>query len=973
MQAREFLQKILPSEGFYCLARPHQKGYFLHRTFSDLDKMVRVSQEMDAMEHDVYFCIASLKQERVYDPTKNNGSGGHRYRTKANIHQLKSAFFEVDVLRPDEMEGATEEDLERKYSSKDEALQDLKRFCKALDWPLPSLVSSGWGYHIYWPLTEPVKPSDYEVFIKKMKLAAKKLEFKLDISAADISRVFRVPGTRNHKRRYSKQKVEVLKMMPEVGFDDLTSKLDAYLQGQHVDTSGIVPRTHLPDYLNFGDSNLDDIQEPLKLRPIVENCGAIRECIDMKADVSYHHWYHTLQVVRHCENGEALAHKISALGKDYDQSETDKMLRSLTEKGIPPTLCKTFANDSTACQACPHWGKINTPASLGRDTKKLREEIKLAMVQGSGKIPEPPFPYKMSKDSGITITQRDKEGNQFEETIFPYEVKPVKRLFSEREHKEITLWQAHTPSDGTQDIELPSSALYDKRAFSIALADAGIYSDLSRVDALRGYMVSYTQEVQKLLPKEYMYSRMGWRDDQKFVLGSQIYASGGVFPCSFERTGRVADAVHSSGSLDEWREIMTFFEGEEYAGHQLAIGAGFGSILMPLTGILGGIINIMGRSGEGKSTVQKVINSIWGHPTRMMLPAEARSSTYNAKISFINMMNNLPVCAEEITNASIDEVGSLAYAITQGSEKWRADIKGSIRESQGGWCTIMVSSSNTSLHEKLHNQQGASAKALRIFEYYLPKTTTHSIIEYQQGVDLPLLNHYGTAGPEYLRYVIANIDRAKALVQKFTSDMYYGLSLKPEERVWAAVLACSITGLQLARELDLHKFNLEDVRLFAFNQTKYMRKAVRDMSPTTAEILTNYLNENIRNMLVIESTGSDQAASTTSYVIQKPYGSLDIRYEVDSEHILISQQAFREWCAENSVMYREVLRDAEHLSIVINSSGKRTLSAGTDINTGRVRCIVINAAAPSFSGALVGVQKNLRSVIPNTGKIGAQI
>lgn len=971
MHAREFLQKILPDEGYYCLARPHSKGYFLHRVFSDIDQMVRVAQEIDAMEHDVYFCIASLKQEKVFDPAKNNGKGGYRYRTKANIHQLKAVFFEVDVLRPDELEKATEDELERKYTDKHEALKDLRRFCKELDWPLPSLVSSGWGYHIYWPLSEAVKPSDYEVFIKKMKLAAKQAKFKLDISAADISRVFRVPGTHNHKRRHSKKLVEVLKVMPETTFDELSAKLTTYLDSQDISTEGIVARAHLPDYLNFGDSNLDDIHEPLQLRPMVEGCGAIRECIELKTNVGYHHWYHTLQVVRHCENGHDLAHKISALGADYSESETDKMLRSLEEKGIPPTLCKTFSQDSAACQTCPYWGKINSPASLGRDTKKLREEIKMALVVQTGSIPEPPWPYKLSPKTGVTIEQKDKEGNVFEEQIFDYEVKPVKRVYSEKEQKEVTLWQVNTPSDGKIDIQMPAAALYDKRAFSTVLADSGVYSNIGKVDALRGYMVAYTQEVQKLLPKEHMYARLGWRENQQFVLGNRMYTPNGVMPCSFERTGRVADAISQSGTIEGWRSIMNYFEGEEYAGHQLAIGAAFGSILMPFTGILGGIINIMGRSGEGKSTVQKVINSVWGHPTKLMLPAEARSSTYNAKISFINMLNNLPVCAEEITNASIEEVGSLAYAITQGSEKWRADIKGTVRESAGGWCTIMVSSANASLHEKLFHQQGASAKALRIFEYYLPRVEKHSLIEYQQGVDMPLLKNYGVVGPEYLRYVIANMDRAQAMVQKFTSDMYLGLSLQPEERVWAAVLASCITGLQLARELDLHNFDLDDVRLFAFNQTKYMRRTVRDMAPTPAEIFTNYLNENIRNMLVIEETGGAQSTAATSYVVQKPYGELKIRYEIGSNSIVIAQQAFREWCAENAILYREAIKDAERLDIVTNPAAKRTLSAGSDIDTGRVRCIVINGASPSFSGGLVSVNKSLRSIEPNIGKTGA--
>lgn len=967
MDSKTFLETILPDEGFYCLARPHERGYFLHRVVESVDEMLAISKQLDDQLHDVYFAVASLKERKVYDPAKNGGKGGYRYRTKANIHQIKAIFFEADVLRPDELEVADESDLERKYTSQKEALDGIKQFCKDIGWPLPMLVTSGWGFHFYWPLEHSVEPSEYEVLTKKLKLAAKFFKFKLDVSAADISRVFRVPGTHNNKDPHNRKLVQVLKPAQPVAFGDLAESLDQVLADNNISTDQIAARFNIPDYLNFGDSNLDDNTEPLQLRPIVQKCGAIKEAMTQPDEISYHHWYHTLQVVRHCEDGHTLAHKISSLASDYDPGETDKMLRSLEEKGIPPTLCDTFSNDSSACATCPYRHKIRTPAALGRDAKSFKENAKRAMQAATGKIPPPPWPYKHVPGKGVLVEKVDKEGNKYDEPIFQYDMEPVKRLFSERDQREITLWRTNNPADGFVEIEIPSAALYDKKAFATALADTGVYCDLYMVDALRNYMIAYVQEIQRLFVKEYLYSKLGWREDhQQFVLGERLYTPTKIVACNVERKGRVMASIEEKGSLDDWIRILEFFDGPQFVGHQLALGVGFGSILMPFTGISGGIVNLIGRSGEGKSTVQKVINSIWGHPTNLMLPAESKSSTYNAKISFINMMHNLPICAEEITNASQDEIGSLAYAISQGSEKWRADIKGNVRESTGGWCTIMLSSANNSLHERLAGAGGAVAKALRVFEYPLHHVRKFSKAEFQQGVDLALLDNYGVAGPRLVEHVVANKDDIKQRLYDTMVRLDRSMALQPEERVWSAVLACALLGLELAQEVGFHEFELPPVEAFAKEQVNKLRGNIDDLVPPPQEILSQYLSDHIQSMIVVEETTVGK--HTSQYVMHTPTRNLHIRFETHNDRIYISTTHLRQWCNEVGYMYSELIDSLRTEGILLNMGNKKVLSAGADFSTGQVRCITVDSSATAFSGGLKQVTSLLQSIPANTGK-----
>jgi len=966
MDSREFLKTVLPEEGYYCLARPHEKGYFLHRVVSDVDDVVRIADEMDSKLYDVYFAVASLREARVFDPAKNDGKGGYRYRTKSNILKLKSVFFEADVLRPDELEKASEDELERKYTSQDEAIKGIKKFCRAIRWPLPMVVSSGWGFHFYWPLREAVEPQRYEVLIKKLKLAAKHFKFKLDVSAADVSRVFRVPGTHNNKDPHNRKVVQVLKPTDPVDFESLETSLNEVLEAASVSTEAIQERMPIPDYLNFGESNVDDFNEPLKLRPIVEKCGAIRKVIEEPDDASYHAWYHTLQVVRFCEDGEKLAHKISSLGSDYDADETDKMLRSLREKGIGPTLCDTFSEESSACATCPYRHKIRSPAAFGRDIKAAKENAQRSMQAAIGKIPPPPWPYKHVDGKGVLVERTDKDGTAYEDIIYDYDLTPVKRLFSERDQREVTIWQTNNASDGFVEIEIPSAALYDKRNFSVALADAGLYCSLDRVDHLRAYMVAYVQELQRLFMKEFMYSRVGWRDGTMFVLGDKLYKESVITPCNIDRSGRVMPSIETSGTLEKWQEVLTFFEGRKFAGHQFGIGIGFGAPLLQFTGISGGIVNMLGQSGEGKSTIQKVVNSIWGHPTKLMLPAEARSSTYNAKISFINTMNNLPICAEEITNSTQDEIGSLAYAITQGSEKWRADIKGNVRESTGGWCTILLSSSNTSLHEQLDGHGGAVAKALRIFEYRLERIREHTKEAFQKGVDLELVENYGLAGPRYIEHLVNHRESIRRELLDTMVKLDRRLGLLPEERIWSAIFACCVTALRITKEIGMHNFDPEDVEEFIHRQVSRSRQVIEGMKPVSSELISQFLNANIQSMLVVDE--QNIGGKLNYFPLHEPRYRLETRYEPANGHIWIMASALRRWCQENGHIYGQLLDELQEEDMLISSDTKKVLSSGSELSSGQVRCIQIDADSPLFRGGIRKVVNSIDNLKSNTGK-----
>lgn len=456
---------------------------------------------------------------------------------------------------------------------------------------------------------------------------------------------------------------------------------------------------------------------------------------------------------------------------------------------------------------------------------------------------------------------------------------------------------------------------------------------------------------------------MGWRDQNRFILSNRIYNATGITACETERSGRVVDALGKRGTLEGWKDIASMFQHEDFAGHQFGIGTAFGAPLMQFTGLNGGIINMMGRSGEGKSTVQRMVNSVWGNPNKLMLPAEARSSTYNAKISFINQMNNLPICAEEITNTTPEDIGSLAYAITQGSEKWRADIKGSIREAQGGWCTTLLSSANGSLHEKLHKLEGGVAKALRVFEYPLQHVKVHGKSEFRRAVDMPLIENYGHAGDVYMQYVTQNLETVKQKLRDKMLAIDDTYEFLPEERVWSALIATNLVGLEIAKEIGLLDFNIAAIEKFIHKQVRSVRTAVKDIDTPSVDSLSDFLSQNISNMLIVE-TSKD---SKTTFILSRPSQKLFVRHDTRTNSLNIAITALKEWAASNGLSYNTMVSQLEEQGLILARSKRESLGRGTDIPAGQCRTLVINAESPAFSHTLKAVRDSSVSIMPNIG------
>ena len=957
MTPHGFLQKIWPAQGLYCIATPNETKGFRHRVFSTIAEAVSFAEELNAAKRNVFFAVGTLREPRVW----NEKLEKYQVRVKSNIEALKAFFIDVDV-------DPSDTDERRHYSSQAHALAAVRAFAQYVSWPKPTIVSSGYGLHVYWTLTTPITAAMHAEVNQVLKNVSQDVGLKLDTQALDVSRVLRVLGTDNHKR----QPAAPTRLLVEGGDSDpraLYRSLKA-VAAQNPRPVRSQERWEVPGYLDaFGaDSNLrphDDV--PPDFARIGSKCQALQQFQEARGAVSYPYWLHSLQVIRLCANGAALAHDLSSGAENYSAETTDKFLADLAAKDIGPTLCTTFEHDAPeACSRCPLRGKITSPIVLGRpQVEKVAVGTTVVVEAATATLRQvvpPPAPYKRVAGEGIFVRTTNKDGDEYDKKIHGYDLYPVTRVYNERDDREYVRWVAVTPTDGEIAVEFPASALFDSREFTTILANAGVYLDPDKniISEVRSYMVAYVQTLQRHAAREQLYSRMGWRGEGEqavFVVGQRMFDQGQEFTAQTDRDNAVAQHLRSVGTLEGWQTAVQALNHADFRQHQFVLATAFGAPLMRYTHQAGAVLHLYGASGRGKSALQRLVNSVWGHPSALMLPADPTSSTQNARMMFLSLMNTLPVCADEITAIAPEDLTSLTYAISLGEEKFRATRTGDIRKRLGSWSTILLSSANASLHQRLMGTIGADATTLRIVELGVASVPHYSRATFEERVEIPILDNYGVAGPVYARHLTTIGHTAlHERVQRTIRELDAAVGAKAEERVWSALMGANIAGIEIAAEIGLVPFDTQAIRRFCRTAFLSLRGAVQSAAESAATTLATYLNESISHTLVLgDLVRIPGTRASEPIILREPVSRLEVRIETETQRAYVALGAFRAWLGRRGQIASPLLDELLQTSVATSVNAQRSLGLGTRYAAGQVRCMEIDLTHT----ALVGVRSPL--------------
>lgn len=922
-----FLTSVLPKEGLYCvvgLRRNVVKQTFVE-TIEEIDGIVDglVSQGFDT-----YFgCAKFLSREEG--------------RTAKNSKWFKSFWVDLDCGE------------NKPYASQPEALESLHQFVSTTGLPKPTIVNSGRGVHAYWTFNIPVGYNDWKPAAEAFKKFCALHDLHADPAVtADAARILRVPDTLNFKDTPPKR-VEVILSAPSSEFTDI---LEIIGMGEDEEEKSLfggasVPRRPVDSTTRalMGNS-ISKFGVIMRKSAEGHGCNQLLNMYRDQESTPETLWRAGLSIAVNCEDADVSIHKLSNQYSGYDPAETLDKAKRLIDK---PYKCETFESlNPKGCENCPLKGKITSPIQIGSRIAEAKPEDNIIVMRSATleeevtvEIPEYPFPYFRGKNGGVYKKGhgKDAEGNDVkDELIYQYDFYVVKRLTDPDEGE--SLWmRLHMPKDGIREFSAPLSSIMSRDKFRDVLAFQGVTAYNKRLDLLMGYVTKWVQELQHLTEAEKARQQFGWHDeDVRFIVGNrEISATGVSYSPSSSATAEIAAYYTKKGSIQEWRKVANIYAVPGNEVRAFALFAGFGSALYKFTKLNGAIIHLTNNSsGVGKTTIQLLINSIWGRPVEPLLNQEDK---YLARMHRIAVLGNLPPTIDELTNMKDEEVSSMAYAITHGRGRNRMQSQVNAERSNNmRWSLIAITSGNKSLYDQLYNLKDfPEGELMRILEFNVSKSDNLSKAQSDEMFN-PMYENYGMAGEIFIRYVIANLPEVRRLLAAVQRKLDRAAGFTQRERFWSATAACAISAGIITKRLGLHDINVGDVYKWAVNTLGNLRIEVRSDGTSALSRIGAFLNEKTNNMLIVNSS-VDKRSGLTEAPIREPRGELMIRYEPDTKLLFISVKQLRDWCSENQISFKSLYEELRSQKITTGQV-KKSMSKGSDITSPSVTAVVLDCS-----------------------------
>jgi hypothetical protein len=871
-----------------------------------------LSEKSDALQADGFNAFYGMAK---FGPIVNG-------RFAKNAIALKSFFIDLDCG-----EG-------KPYPTLDDGLVALREFCKATKLPKPCILRSGRGAHVYWVLEESMPKTEWKPHAEQLKALCEQYKFDIDRAVpADAARVLRVPETNHLKDPTNPILCEVLHMAPLVP----NAKMKQLLEPTQ-EVLAALDRAEFKRPLDAVTLALMGASES-KFKTILiksvegTGCNQIANVYRTQASIEEPLWRAGLSIAQHCSDRDKAIHVLSKQHPEYNAATTER--KANETKG--PYTCETFRKlNPSGCEDCTH--KITSPIQLGREIIEATEEDSVVTdLEPETKevktyvIPKFPFPFFRGKSGGVFVHTKDKDGNDIDDILYPYDFYVVKRM-QDPDLGETILLRLHLPKDGVRDFIMPLAGVLSKEKFVATIASYGITTLGKKQDTLMQYVAKWVEELQMQSNAEKSHKQFGWLEDESGIIvgDREIRATEIVYSPPSTPTLPHVPLFQAKGDFHEWKDIINVYgrEGMEYRA--FAFFMGFGTMLMKFTALDGFLLNLVSReSGSGKTTILQAINSIYGRPKELML---APKDTYNARMNRLGVMQNFAVTMDEITNMPPEQMSQQVYDVTSGRGKNRLKQHDNAeRLNHTKFQTGMVTSSNRYVTDALLSIKGfPDGELKRIMEINV-KPDSRDDATWARSHFGRLLNNYGHAVEPFCQALVGQLPMVKAKLEEVQLRVEQAAGIKNAERYWALITSLSIAGGSIAKHLGLHDIPIKPVFDYGVNLIVDTRTRTREYMFDSEEFVGGFLQRHFHEILVIN--GSKDSRSGLDYApIREPRGALTARYEPDTKMLYIVTRTFREDCSKIMANFEEVIAPHRKSGALIDIKKKR-MTAGTVANT----------------------------------------
>ncbi len=890
METKKFLERVL-GDGYYSvLGLGDKKVQSFHAT---IDDVIDKANQLDAEGINAYFGLATFE-------TSND-------RKVTNVKSLSSFYLDLDC------------GVGKEYTNQNEAFHDLKRFTKETGLPRPMLINSGYGIHVYWVLRERVSYAEWLPVAQALKDMCIRHNLSADNGVtADAARVLRVPGTHNHKRGTQKPVMFFgTGEFRDVEFDEFSRLIGA--EGVNVPTK--VDNEESAFKKAMIENSENSFRVILNKTIKGEGCEQLKNIMENQQDISEPLWRAGLSIAKFCNDADKAVHKMSERHPEYSENLTEEKVGPIKA----PYYCTTFeAENPEPCLACSHRGKINSPIVLGMGIKK---------APVSKDIPLYPEPYFRGANGGVYIRFKDKDGNIEDKVVYQNDLYVIKRIM-DVEVGEAIVMRLHLPQDGIREFTVPLTSVTSKEELRKQLSMHGIA--VLRMDDIMAYTTTWVTQLQAKSVAEEARRQFGWTDDEcgGFVLGGEeITLDETKFNPPSTPTAGLFPSFEPKGTLEDWKDTVNFYNRDSFELHQFVLGTSFGSPLMKFSPINCAALHIYSKeSGVGKTTAMIAGASVWGSPEDLIMHER---DTYNTKMNRGEIYHNLPMYMDELTNTSGKELSNLAYQLTGGRQRGRMSASSNVERHRGeAWKLLAVTTGNTSMVERISIIKAMpKAEAQRILECRVSRMQFDTKEE-TDVFSACLQNNYGHAGKVYVKHVMENLEEVQKLIRQVQEKVDARAGLTAENRYWSVLVACTLTGIMLAKRCGLVKYDVKKLFTWAVERLKENKRQVEDMSISVEETLNDYIHEHWSNVLWIKSTEDlrKQEGDVANLVIPEalPRGKLVARYETDLKRAFLVPKPLKAWCGEQQINYNSFLQDLTNKLGATKT--KMRLSRGTHMN-----------------------------------------
>ena len=942
MNALEFIDSVVPIGGTYCIIGVNPTKKEPNQKFADnLEDVQKIIDSIDQSTTNIYFALSSFK---------DNSS-----RKQTNVQEIKSFFLDIDI-------SSDENKLIKKeaYADKAEALSIVRKFIDETGLPLPAVVDSGGGWHLYWILDNAISVDKWQPIADLFKQLCIKSDLHIDPRVpADSARVLRVVGTNNTKHGVSAKFLEGVRIPQPIALTQFETPLrDACAE---MGISEIIRKPKIKFEMDATTAHLAGNKSAkfsiIAIKSIKnEGCAQIKDMLLNPNSVHYDLWCAGLAIANCCSDGDTAIHKLS---KGHDGYTFDDTESKASEFDNGPRTCGWFQNNfPRGCEGCKFAGQIATPLKLGEYVEEstatevvIKEaepvvEATLAdiVVEPSNriKIPKLPFPYFRGVNGGIYKKSKGEDGEAEDELVYANDLFVMKRVKDANEG-EILIMNLVLPLDGLIEFAIPLKSIASQDKLRDALAHHGVaVTTRKRMENIMSYIVTANDELQRYMKLEMSRPQFGWHDhDSVFVIGRrEITATGSRYSPPSAKTASLAGYMEPTGDYDAWKSVMETLGRPGWEYHQLGALIAFGAPLMQFTAESGMMFNFVSdNSGTGKTLIQHFINSVYGNSTQLML---RKHDTLASRYDRIGVHNNLPLCMDEVTNLSAQDLSDLAYSISEGRARNRLE-SGSNKErvNTAWWKTLVAVSSNASMVDKLTTTKAmADGELHRIFEIGIEKPEELDP-DYAQGLVTTLTNNYGHAGDLYLKTVLKDTKGARGLQDKIRKIINKEIGVQSSERVWVAAISGMIAGGYIAKSQGILTWDMDKVFKLAIKLIREKRGEASAEKMTNVGVLGEFLSENKGAVLQINGK-SDLRSGIEQAPIYSPTVRIVARYEPDTQKLYILQSTFKEYCVKRQIPFNSaVMVSSEGMRFVEKKNAR--IMKGTGIDAPPVPVLVYDA------------------------------